>query len=445
MEIYFLIAIIFLIVILWIAVNNKSIERFNIDSQSFPLPNLVIQQNPQGMETCFHNKKPHCVRPGLQQLKDPKAIAKLKGTILTNSPRASDTTVAFDDLAAYNPGGIRPYNISDILISQTPATDPVVNADEFYNSYYDLWDQEQKDVREQVRDKTADILDNNATCINFKNINQCMSVCSNSPNCKSFYINSLKDGRTGQGQNTCCMLIYPPYAANRHSYNGLPDNIDQFSYRTIGKLLKRDGLVEGKMVFDHVRNDGNNRTYKVDLDRKTCKTLCPKCIMGRCPDDYRCTNMTADPRYNQACLITNNDLYDERIDRTFDGPDVPYLDARYQLNEYAGYDSNTYPLLFVPESFRYNLTDHVLPTFEDDENFFQKYDVHQVGPKTQHPVFDKSYNVKRESLNPAEVAVRGGNDPTNMSAYHRVGPYYDTNLVVPRVTSNHNHNHSRSS
>ena len=444
MNSYFLvIVIIFLIIIICYWTTSASVENFN----TLPLPRLVIAQDPNGMETkCIDsiiNSTPDLRYVTIDEngatkiIADPETIAKLKETILTNCSRSSKTMVAYNDMAAYRPGGVRPFNISDSIISQTQATDPVYNADMFHNSYYDLWEQDLKATRDEVRDKTADILRSDATCVDFTNINQCMSVCSNSPNCKSFYINSVRDPKTGQGKNTCCMLVYPPYAANRHSYDGLPDNIDQFSFRTIGKLIKRDNLIDGKMVFDHVRNDGGNRTYKVDLDRQTCKSLCPKCIMGRCPDNYRCTNMTADPRYNQACLITNEDSYNEKTGRTFDGPEIPYLDDRYQLNEYAGYDSHTYPIFNIPESERYNLTDRVLPTFESDNNFFSKYNVHKVGPATYHPTFNKNYNVKHESQNPAEIDIRGHNDPTNIEAHTRAGPYYKTNRVVPRSFKDH--------
>lgn len=431
MNSYFLVIVIVFFIIMYLVVCCKStyprtMENFN----DLPLPQLVIAQDPDGMETQSLNEIPTYPE---KIITDPETLVKLKRTILTNSPRSSKTMVAYNDLSAYRPGGIRPFNSSDSIISQTQATDPVYNADIYYNPYYALWDADQKATRDQVADRTEQILKSGATCVDFKNINQCMSVCSNSPNCKSFYINSLADPETKTGKNTCCMLTYPPYAANRHSYDGLPDNIDQFSYRTIGELIKRDKLIDGKLVFDHVRDDGGNRTYKVDLDRKMCRSLCPKCIMGRCPENYRCTNMAADPRYNQSCLITNEDTYNEKIGRTFDSPTVPYLDARYQLNEYAGYDANTYPLYTVPESERYNLTDHVLPTFNEEENFFTKYDVHKVGPPTYHPVFNKAYNVELESENPAEIAIRGHNDPINIAAHKRAGPYYKTNRTVPRV------------
>ncbi len=37
--------------------------------------------------------------------------------------------------------------------------------------------------------------------------------------------------------------------------------------------------------------------------KKKCIELCPKCIIGRCPKNYRCADITADPRYKNSCII----------------------------------------------------------------------------------------------------------------------------------------------
>ena len=406
----------------------------------------ILPSNPSGMEV-----KPILPERGIVSLtindylgndqnagrvySDPATIAKLKRTIRGADSRETQTKIAFNDIAAYRPGGIHPFNISASIISQNQAESPVYNADMFHNSYYSLWEADQQRELEEVTKKADEIIKTEATCLNYKNVNQCMSVCSNSPNCVGFYID--RPGTPGT-PGKCCLMVNPPYAANRHAYDRLPNNIDTNGFRTINKLIERDRETNGKLVFDYIRTDGQNGTYKTDIPRAQCRNICPKCIMGRCPENYRCTNMTADPRYNYTCLITNEDRYDEtKPGLRFDSPSVPFLDAKYQLNEYAGFDPNVeFPVLKTPESERYNLSDGVIPTYDQLQSAFTSYDENHVGPPTFRPTFNRNYNVEEQSSNPDQIAIRGGNDPIDINSEFSRGHNYKTNRTVPHVDSN---------
>lgn len=307
---------------------------------------------------------------------DPDVIAKLKRSVLRdrNDSRTTKTEVAYNDIGAYRPDRIRPFNNVDSIISQAQVDSGRLLNDSFDNTYYRLWTTDEQREADLVMKRAADIEKLKLKCINFKNINQCMSVCSNTDDCTGFYID---------GPNKCCMMVDPPYAANRHSYDILPNNIDAFSHRTLNNLIRRAEQTEGKIVFDHIRSDDGNRTYKVDMDRSQCKSLCPKCIMGKCPNNYRCANMTADPRYNYSCIITNEDRYDENKNYTFDSPNVPVLDEKYGLNEYAGYDTqNSKPIFNIPESERLRVDDRIVPTQSELQTLYRDYDAKHIGPHT---------------------------------------------------------------
>jgi len=450
----FLIVIIIIIYVIYLSRYGTVIEE-NFDSN--PEPGPILEADPNGMET-----KPILPGHGLRHpekdivsstindylgnpenagpiYSDPATIVKLKRTIRADNSRENQAKLAYNDVAAYRPGGIHPFNISASIISQTQSESPVYNADIFDNSYYSLWESDQDKELSVITKRADDIVKTGANCIDFKNVNQCMSVCSNSPNCVGFYIDEPGvRGATGARPGKCCMMVNPPYAANRHSYDRLPNDLDTHSLRTINKLIERDRETSGKLVFDYIRTDSQNGTYKTDITREQCRNICPKCIMGRCPENYRCTNMNADPRYNFTCLITNEDRYNEnKPGYQFDSPAVPYLDVKYQLNEYAGFNSNTeYPILRIPESERYYLADRILPTHDELQSAFTSYDENHVGPLTYHASFNRDFNVQQESMNPDQIGIRGGNDPIGITSNFRRGPYYSTNRTVPNVKSN---------
>jgi hypothetical protein len=305
---------------------------------------------------------------------DPETITNLKQTILTDQSRTSKTQVAYNDVASYRPDRIRPFNEAHRRVSMAQADNGNYINDMFDNTFYQLWLSDNQRERDLVANRASDISQSNLMCVDYDKINQCMSVCSNTDHCTGFYID--KPGK-------CCMMVDPPFEANRHSYDKLPDNIDYFSFRDINSLIRRAEETDGKIVFDYVRTDGGNKTYKVDISREECQKLCPKCISGRCPENYRCTNMTADPRYNYTCMITNEDRYDEKSGHTFDSPDIPCLEDQYGLNEYAGYnDQNDQPVLSIPQTYRLRLDDRIVPSKEDLQRAFARFDANHVGPET---------------------------------------------------------------
>lgn len=432
-----LITVLIIIVILYLTTPSKSIVIIKSSStvenfDSLPQPPIILPANPSGMEISpiASEAYPNPLYAG----PDSETIAKLKRTIQADNSRETQTKLAYNDVSAYKPGGFHPYNISNAIISQNQSEDPVTNADQFHNSYYSLWDDNQKSKSALVSNRADEIVDMNATCVNFKNVNQCMSVCSASPNCKGFYID-----KTGV-ENKCCMMINPLYNTNRHSYDKLPNNINTYGLRTINKEIEQDGQdgPDGKLVFEYIRKNDQNSTYKTDLTRAQCKNICPKCIMGRCPENYRCANMIADPRYNYSCMITNEDRYDEnKPGQNFDSNLVPYLDDKYGLDEYAGYNPNVERQVSkVPESERYYLADGIIPTNDESQSAFTTYDEEHIGPRVSHPVFDKNYDLQKASKSVDQIGIRGGNDPVGIMSNYRRGPYYPTNRTIPRVNPN---------
>jgi len=304
-------------------------------------------------------------------------VASLKDTILTDCSRTSRLQSALNDAVTYKPGEIRPYNDAGSLLSEAQASSGVELNNQFDNTFYELWLTDEAKERGQVLQRAENIVKNRENCIDYKHINQCMSVCKNSPNCTGFYIDS---------PNKCCMLQNPPYNTDRHSYGELPDNIDNMGKRSINKLLERAEETDGKIIFNYIRTDGGNSSYKVDMDRVQCKKLCPKCIIGRCPPNYRCTNMMADPRYNYSCILTNEDRYDETKGRTFDDPTVPYLEDQYGINEYADYmEQYETPVLTVPENYVIDIDGPIMPTPTELSAALKKFNNNHVGPNTYDP------------------------------------------------------------
>lgn len=393
---------------------------------------------------------------------DPETLRKLQRTILTDKSRTSQTQVAYNDESKERSGFIRPFNDAGEEISTMQAASGAMLADQFDNSFYQLWISDQNLEREQINKRVEEIKNDPNRCIDYTNINQCMSVCGNTENCVGFYLDN----------NKCCMLVEPPYVTNRHAYNRLPQNIDTFGQRTYNDLITRAKLTDGKVVFDYVRNDSGNQTYKVDVSRAVCKSMCPKCIIGRCPENYRCTNMTSDPRYNYSCLITNQDEYDENKGHVFDGPQIPYLDEKYGLNEYAGYDLNIFrPVTELPQTYRkdvdgdrspqsemsanpmrmaerevkvHSSEQKIIPDKQELKLAFQKFNTDHVGPDTYKKdfgesqllvaaenikpdakkleTFDNSQKIKPTPLyklsdNARYINLRGGNDPINLEGF----------------------------
>ena len=359
---------------------------------------------------------------------DPDTVDKLKQTILRTPSLGSAAEVAYNDIVSYRKGQIRPFNEADSLVSQALAESDSFNADMFGNTYYMLWKTDQEREAELVKQRAEKIIESGKNCVTFKNVNQCMSVCNDTEECTGFYIDS---------PNKCCMMVDPPYATNRHRFNKQPNNLDEYGQRTVNQLIRRESIADKKkVIFDYVTNDGGNSAYRVNMNRKQCKSLCPKCIMGRCPENYRCTDMTADPRYNYSCIITNEDRYNEKTGDTYDADYIPHLDAIYALNQYAGYDDiDEDPVLMLPETDRLELTDMIVPTQKELDDSFKRYDQYHIGPYTGVDELDYDlarktiqnnmneeiyrYNAAKESDNPDTLATRGENDPIALASYYK--------------------------
>lgn len=162
-------------------------------------------------------------------------------------------------------------------------------------------------------------------CTNFTNINQCMSKCSSTANCTGFYLDT---------PNTCCMTYGSQNLLNNYNTSGIAN-------------IPKSNLAQGKTQFTVKGSIGGANVYQSNISREACQTMCPKCVFGKCPANYRCVNMTSDPRYTQSCIITNNDMYNEATNNTLDNSTIPYLANTYGLTDYAPYNS-VYSLSSVP-------------------------------------------------------------------------------------------------
>jgi len=358
------------------------------------------------------------------QITDPDTLEKLQQTILRAPSLSGAAEVAYNDIVSYRRGQIRPFNEADSLVSEALAESDGFNADMFGNTYYMLWRADKERESKNTQESADRILESGKNCVNFKNINQCMSVCNDTSSCTGFYIDS---------PNRCCMMIDPPIDHDRDRYNHKPNNTEEYGEKTVNNMIRSNGK---KIIFDYVTNNNGNSAYRVDMSRKQCNKLCPKCIMGRCPENYRCTNMTADPRYNYSCIITNEDRYNENTGETYDANYIPHLDAIYALNQYAGYDDiDEEPVLMIPETDKLVLTDNIVPTEKQLDKINKKYDKYHIGPDTFVDELDydiakktiqsninremAAYDADKESDNMDTIATRGENDPIALASYYK--------------------------
>lgn len=303
-------------------------------------------------------------------------------------------TVAYNDIASYHPHGIKGYNDLDIRIKDASANNLNKQFDE---PFYALWKIEEKNDRKAAIKRAQEIAKNDFNCVNYDHVNQCMSVCSGTDNCTGFFIDN---------PGKCCMITNPPLEYYRDRWNIPVDNTHVYGNAILNNLIKDSG----KVVFTKVGSDGFNDVYNTDMSRKECHRLCPKCIIGKCPTNYRCTNLMADPRYDRTCLITNEDRYDETKGFMFDNENIPYLDSRYAINEFAWYnDLNTDPIINYPETHKIELTDRKVIT-PKEMNVTEHFD--------QWVNRNDCFDPETASDQMDFIATRGGNDPINLNSYY---------------------------
>jgi len=232
-------------------------------------------------------------------------------------------------------GEVAPYQINQALLLQQLER---ANGPNLYdNSYYDLWNSERRKTGDLIRKKASEIIAGQASCIPFKHVNQCMSECTSSTNCSGFYVDTPS---TPESPGKCCLMYNPPFDHKRTNFLDVPNSRIQDTYQTISDFIRRQQLSEGKLVFDKVGREGGDSVYRSNLDRKDCRSMCPKCILGRCPRGYRCKDLRADPRRNYSCMITNEDRYDENEGLTFDSDRIQKLNAFFEVRQDAGIDQS---------------------------------------------------------------------------------------------------------
>jgi hypothetical protein len=228
-----------------------------------------------------------------------------------------------ENLSKFYSDQIRPFNDIDQKLSMTGVETESAYNDRYDNAYFDTWKEEIVEQNKKIDDIVKNI---NKECKPYKNINECMSRCSSNKLCQGFY---LPEGN----EKTCCPIIQPDFNTNRHEYDVLPDNVFYQAYDKFNKNLKGK-----KNVFKFYDIDKDNASYTVDYPIEKCLKECPKCIIGKCPENYRCKNIRIDPKQNSQCIITNEDRYNEEKNLLFDGPNIESLDRKYDINFNSGFD-----------------------------------------------------------------------------------------------------------
>jgi hypothetical protein len=296
--------IVFIIFILLLIPCHTEVENFKtIDNMSKFNPKKV---NNEGNNYQFHDKTI------IRNLGDTGVLTK---DILGSNELAD----------SYVQKTIKPFNEIDERISKYSLNESL-NKD-YDNSYFDLYRKEELEA-DNLYDKESQTI--KEQCYPYKNINQCMSICSNHKLCTGFY--TKNDG-------TCCPILEPDFRTDRHSYYFPPDNtlfysFNKYNDRTLSKVNPNN-------IYRYYDSENGNNSYYSEHNMNDCLKMCPKCIPGQCPVNYRCNNVRSDPTKKIGCIITNEDRYDENKNLVFDSGQVPKLDMRYAINFNSNVDPNT--------------------------------------------------------------------------------------------------------
>lgn len=309
----------------------------------------------------------------------------------------ANCSIAYNDLDTYKLNGIKGYND---LQTHVDYADSKNSNKCFDNSFYKEWQIDENLDKEMAFNRVKQIANSDLHCVNYNNVNQCMSVCSNTDDCTGFYIKE---------SGKCCMLTNPSLANVNKK-----DRHHQLSNNIHNNLIKHQKDSDSKIIFNKIGSDGFNDVYTTDMNKNECKKLCPKCIMGRCPTNYRCTKLMANPATDHGCIIGNEDRYDENVGHTFDGPNIPYLNDKYAINEHAGF----HDLLLDPHtkkntSERLNIHENIVPSKEDiiKSNTVEHFD--------QWVNRGECFDPEMASENAHFVAIHGGNDLLNLHGYYK--------------------------
>lgn len=300
-----------------------------------------------------------------------------------------DFTQSIDNLesiAASTNAGIVPYDAVDSTF---------VSTDNFDSSYWKMWRGDVVSDYKKVVERSNEIIDNKENCIDFINVNQCMSQCQNSKDCTGFYVSQ---------PNTCCMLIDPNSQYQRTMMAAPFNNLNRDAQKLVNSLARNSSMKYP--VFNKLDTLDQNSRWTVPMNKEQCFSICPKCIYGRCPQNYKCVNVTANVQKAQNCIITNQDKYNENTGFMFDSDDVPYLNPNYQLNQYAGYDD----LRRDPVTDKLMHYELIGPDVIGDAfDFAKKDDMSQIGLLAN----DSEY-----------IAIRGENAQKEIGGYSIRPPIY---------------------
>ena len=184
----------------------------------------------------------------------------------------------------------------------------------FYQEDKIEWRVQDQMVNKLTSERAKEFLSQRANCMPYENVNQCMSVCSNSTYCSGFYIDE---------PGTCCLQYKPKFEFKRASMLDVPNGELKGTFGKINDIIKQKAISEGKPIFEKVGQDSS--TYRSNLNKGSCKSICPLCVGGRCPKDYRCVDVIANGKRCSSnpmdqCVIENNQVYNENDGVTLNNP-----------------------------------------------------------------------------------------------------------------------------
>jgi hypothetical protein len=226
-------------------------------------------------------------------------------------------------------GEWRPFNDFNQRLSYTElASSSDINSS-FDNSYFQLYGMEQEHGLKRTQKEIAELKRLGVDTYPYKNVNECFSRCSRDKSCYGVDVANKK----------CTLIRQPPFDYERYSYNDSVNNQPYEIYQQFNHVRKPHGT-----IFYYYGTEDGNDAYGGALSPKQCLSECPKCQLGKCPKDYRCTNVRTDPKNGIECVITNKNSYDEKSDRMYDDPTIKAIpssdrintDAKYQLQNEGG-------------------------------------------------------------------------------------------------------------
>lgn len=202
-------------------------------------------------------------------------------------------------------GKSRPYNDFNQRLSYTELASSDDVDQSFDNSYFQLYGTEEEHGLKRKQEIIKKMKEKGVDTYPYDKVNECFSKCSKDKQCYGV--------DTGNGK--CTLIRHPPYSFERHNFNKNINNDPYEVYQTFNRTRKPYGN-----EFYYYGNDRGNDSYGGAISQEQCLQLCPKCKLGKCPENYRCVNVRTDPKNGINCVITNRNSYDEKTGNIYDNP-----------------------------------------------------------------------------------------------------------------------------